>query len=180
MNKIVEGIFSSSCYSTYLQASFILFICTPPFVLPCISSWGLVLYGSGWVKAYVYSRNFPALIDPRAILLRALDSQGSPLVTGKGWLDQNTSRRASRSHTFCSLLRFRMWLNSVPVLLSDGLECVSEVILIDWSWDQSCFIYSTQTEQFSRYIWRFPAIWFSQLFDNLYFSRTLWSLPHSA
>lgn len=80
---------------------------------------GSVLYGSGWVKACVYSRKFAAPIDPWAILLRALDSQGSPLVIGKSLLDQNTSRRASLSHSFSSLLRFRIRLDSVPVLLTD-------------------------------------------------------------
>lgn len=100
----------------------------------------------------MYSCKFPALIDPPAILLRALDSQGSPLVIGKSWLDQNPSRRASPSQSFCSLLRFRIRLDSAPVLMTDGLECVSEVILMDLSWDQPCFIYSTQTAQLKIYL----------------------------
>lgn len=55
-----------------------------------------------------------------------------------------------------------------------GLECVSEVILKDWSWDQPCFIDSTQTERTSLDIQRCPTICFPPLFIHL--SAFWWSL----
>lgn len=144
---------------------------------------GSVLYGSGWVKACVYSRKFAAPIDPWAILLRALDSQGSPLVIGKSLLDQNTSRRASLSHSFSSLLRFRIRLDSVPVLLTDwprarfrsdleGLILGSALFHLFHSIWKGLSRYSTFSNCFFFY---YPSLSF--LFDNLYFSLILWRLP---
>lgn len=123
----------------------------------------------------MFSCKFLALIDPQAILLRALHSQESPLVIGKGWLDENPSRRASRSGPFCSLLSFKLKLASVLCFWQTGLEWVLEMILTDWFWDQPCFIFFFYSNRTILWIYLTPP--------NYLFPSGLWRslfLSHSS
>lgn len=104
------------------------------------------------------------------------------MVIGVGSLDQNISRKASRSHSFCSLLGFRMRLGSVPELLTDWPRVPFRSDLEGLILDQPRFIYSTQTERTSLDGFQQPLFLlflslFLSLFLTISISFTLWRLP---